>query len=190
MPDKYNYVKGTYEEDRQYADGYLGEIKRVLSQVAPIFLNFSIADTGKDTKESTDYILTLTTNSSDVACRLRRPTKYRDWTVRWHRDSGSETEESKLRKGFCRWYLYGWIEGTPPTKANPNRNRVGTAIEDWILLDLNLVRTEGALDRGIIRDNYDGTKYRAIRYTELMDCIVAGIINGKALKPALEISFE
>lgn len=152
-----------YKEDRQWSDKFLPQIKTILLQHAIILLSANIADDKKDTEQATDMIISV--DGGDVAVRIRRAgyyKKYRDWTIRSFRESGQETELSKLRKGHARWYLYLWTDDKEK-------------IIDFIFIDLNRVREIGLLDKKRKHiSNKDGTYFIAISIPELKknNCLV------------------
>lgn len=142
-----------YQKDRVWSDRFIPEIKRI---VGPYLLE--PAPLEEDCKRATDLII-LAARDKRIACRMRRPgyaLKYPfDFTVRSHRDSGSETELSKLVNGYGDWMFYG--------HANDDE----TSISRWMLIDLHswrahLIRGE---DRKIVaphsKDNEDGTRFVA-----------------------------
>ena len=153
----------SYPVDRQFSDKYLDQIKVILKLNASKIIDVVIASDEEDMHHATDYILKI--DSGTVACRLRRWSKYtveREWTVRSKRDSGAETELSKLKKGFARWYLYGWL--------------INGKIESWMLIDLDKVRSVGILDKQWIeKSNRDGTWFIIIPNVYLNDagCIIS-----------------
>ena len=143
-------------EDKRWADSKEQSIRRILEGNAMHMIDIRIADDEADMKRATDLVVTVA--EGDIACRLRRSNcRYRDWTIRSKRANGAETELSKLRKGFARWYLYGW-EG-------PSGN-----IDEWMLIDLDKVRADGLLDKPRQDQlNKDGTTYFvSIGSTELV----------------------
>jgi len=115
-----------------------------------------VAPDDVDRRNATDMVVRL--SGGDVAVRLRRADcDYRDLTIRSKRDSGYRTELSKIRDGFGDWYLYGWLDG---------RNH----ISEWILVDLDELRTK-QLWRGRREiPNGDGTWFIPIAADELKRC--------------------
>ena len=159
-----------YQEDREWSDTYDPQIKEILRFNAHHILDIDIASFEKDTTNSTDYIIRF--KGGDIAVRIRRPDcKYRDLTIRALRNSGAETELSKIKKGFAKLYLYGWIN-----KQNK--------ISNWILVDLDKVREQKlwedpkspGQDRPLIPNN-DGTYFIAIPAQEIEDkkALIAGV---------------
>jgi hypothetical protein len=143
-----------YKNDRAWSDEYIPTIKRI---VGPYLLE--PAPIEEDCKRATDLII-LAARDKRIACRMRRPgyaEKYPyDFTVRSERDSGAETELSKLVNGYGDWMFYG--------HAAP----IGAGrISRWMLIDLHswrahLIRAE---DRTrvvpVSNDNGDGTRFLA-----------------------------
>src|SRR5262245_46369569 len=116
-------MKGEYETDRAWADLYLCEMQSILEQVMRqhIKINVRPSDFKIDTAQATDLI-SGTIGPLNFAARLRRPGMFwgrsfnsptywgHQFTIRSQRDSGTETELSKIMKGFGDWYLYGHVE--------------------------------------------------------------------------------
>jgi len=136
-------IASNWETDKQWADRYFTEIRKVLTELADEIIEIKIAPDQEDREQATDYIITL--ESGQIACRIRRPNcRYRDLTIRAWRLSGKETELSKIRKGFGRWYLYAW------TKNNKH-------FDAWIFIDLNTFRDSGLIYKSReIKYNPDG----------------------------------
>lgn len=115
----------TYHIDRAWSDQYLPVIQRF---VGPRLLAPSHIDI--DRKQATDMV-TLTVQPRAIACRVRRhdfvyryPTEF---TIRAARDSGVETELSKILDGFADWMFYGFA------------GKMG-GLCLWYLLDLDVFR--------------------------------------------------
>jgi len=92
----------------------------------------------------------------------RADCRYRDLTIRSHRETGYRTELSKIEEGFGDWYLYGWLN---------KQDKVA----EWILVDLDKLRERRLwLGRHDI-PNGDGTWFIAISSQELRktDCLIA-----------------
>lgn len=142
---------------------YLPQITEILKDNARYIIDVIVAPYEADTLRATDFILKV--KGGDVAGRLRRPkyfNQYRDWTIRSKRISGVETELSKLKKGFARWYLYGWI-----------KNNI---IDSWMLIDLDIVRQKNLLNMPWKeKDNHDGTWFIIIPANDLFTygCIIS-----------------
>jgi hypothetical protein len=139
-----------YQDDRTWSDHFIPEIKRI---VGPYLLE--PAPIEEDCKRATDLII-LAARDKRIACRMRRPgyaERYPyDFTIRSERDSGAETELSKLVNGYGDWMFYG--HATPEWKVGR-----------WMLIDLHswrahLIRND---DRKAVqpqtRDNGDGTRF-------------------------------
>jgi len=163
-----------WEKDKERADRFFPEITAILKENAKHIVNIAVAPPQKDTMQATDYIIKV--ESGDVACRLRWWSKYtinKEWTIRSKRDTGAETELSKLKKGWARWYLYGWI--------------IEGKISSWMLIDLNQVRDTKINSKGMLdfewptkpnRDKYgnlDGTHFIIIPNSILKkyNCIIS-----------------
>lgn len=151
------------------AKKYLPQIERILKDNAKYIIRIVVAPQEKDIHKATDFIIQV--DSGDVAVRLRNWSKWtikREWTVRSKLDSGYETELSKLKKGYARWYLYGWVQDD--------------VVFSWMLIDLDIVRKEKILDMSwkekANRDDYgkpDGTYFIIIpnEYLKHHGCIVS-----------------
>lgn len=141
-----------YQSDRSWSDHFIPAIKRI---VGPYLLESAPIE--EDCKRATDLII-LAARDKRIACRMRRPgyaEKYPfDFTVRSERDSGAETELSKLVNGYGDWMFYG--------HATPDGD-----VGRWMLINLHswrahLIRAE---DRKQVvprsNDNGDGTRFLA-----------------------------
>lgn len=123
-----------YKSDRAWADGWKSQIREILTKYcAFVFLEFLEAGERDDRQRATDYLVQV--RGGQIAVRVRDCTKrdFRDLTLRCRRRSGAETELSKIRSGFARWYLYCWAEDH--------------SILEFILVDLDLLRASGQLDQ-------------------------------------------
>lgn len=146
-----------------WANQYQDQVEAILKNNIGAIIEVKIAAPEDDMKHATDLVLRL--ESGDVALRLRRDTPYlkthRDFTIR-SENGGNRTEIHKLKDGFCRWYLYGWVEGG--------------LITNWMLIDLDKVRELNLLDSLKTRMNKDGiTGFSCIPAValDLADCLVA-----------------
>jgi len=118
-------MKGEYSTDREWADRHLPEMQRILEDVVRQRIKIIIRPTDfvVDTTQATDLI-SGAIGPVAFAARLRRPGVFwgrsfnspthwgLQFTIRSWRDTGTETELAKLRKGFGDWFLYGHIEET------------------------------------------------------------------------------
>lgn len=157
-----------WKRDKERADRFIPEITTILKENAKHIVNIVVAPPHEDNMQATDYIIKV--ESGDVACRLRWWSKYtinKEWTIRSKRDTGTETELSKLKKGWAQWYLYGWI--------------LDNKISSWMLIDLNKVRETKINATHLLdfnwemKSNRDGTYFIIIPNTILKqyDCIVS-----------------
>lgn len=161
-------------KDWAWADRFLPAIGRILQLNASGIVNFKIAPPDEDMEQATDIV--LDTIRGQIAVRVRRDDcSFRDLTIRSRRSSGSETELSKIKRGFARWYLYCWVG---------EQDEIG----DWILVDLDRLRETHLLEKP--RDekrNKDGqTWFIYINYKELIhhNCLTAYKL-GETSKTAL-----
>lgn len=146
-----------YRQDRAWSDRYLGQIVEILRENAGALLSIQVAPESDDRKHATDLVVTV--KGGDVAVRVRRGNcKYRDLTLRAMRDSHVPTELQKIKDGYARWYLYGWIKHDE--------------LDEWMLIDLDKLRSSGLLEQQRIISNYDGTHFIALSRVALRDCII------------------
>jgi hypothetical protein len=154
-------MKGEYASDREWSDQYVAEIQSILEQVVRERIKIVVrpADFVLDTTRATDLI-SGAVGPIAFASRLRRPEVFRgrsstshthwglQFTVRSRRDSGTETELAKFKKGFGDWYLYGHVE---------------EGIRHWVVLDLSVYRKhlEDPDVRLEVQNNQDGTHFIA-----------------------------
>ena len=116
-----------------------------------------------DKHHATDFVAHI--KGGDVAVRIRRPDcLFRDWTIRSKIIYG-KTELAKLQDGFGDWYLYCWT------------NQKGN-INEWMFIDLNLVRISGLLDKMALQfdiPNNDGTYFKSCSIAELIknECLMS-----------------
>lgn len=157
-----------YREDREWADNYLDQVANILRRNAAHLMDVQIAPDDVDRETATDMVLRL--SGGDVAVRLRRADcRYRDLTIRSHRETGYRTELSKIEEGFGDWYLYGWLN---------KQDKVA----EWILVDLDRLRKRKLwLGRHDI-PNGDGTWFIAISSQELRKtgCLIAEQLGQQA----------
>lgn len=99
-----------YLTDRAWSDLMIPQIKRI---VGPCLLE--IADFEHDTKQATD-LMVLRARDMHIAARVRRPgyaERYPyEFTIRSMRDSGAETELSKIVNGWGDWLFYGHADAS------------------------------------------------------------------------------
>jgi len=141
-----------------WADSYLSEVEQILRENINLLVSIKVAPMEDDTQRATDMIIDIE-GEGQVAVRLRR-LKFRDFTIR--SKAGGRTEIDKIRDGFARWYVYGWIENN--------------MIDEWILVDLDQVRKENLLDNRRTINNKDGiTGFISISIKELREknCILS-----------------
>ena len=130
-------MKLGWRSDQVWVARYHEQIRDILQRCAIRMVAIELACWEKDTKQATDFV--VRSLDGDVAVRIRRhDCRKRDLTIRAMRASGQETELSKIKKGFGRWYLYCWTDRD--------------SITEWILVDLNRLRATGLMDQGIEDD--------------------------------------
>jgi hypothetical protein len=144
----------TYANDRLWSDLMIDEIRSI---VGPRLL--IPAPLEMDANQATDLFV-FTARDMRIAARVRRP-GYADrypfeFTIRSKRDSGAETEMSKIVSGWGDWMFYGHAT---------EENRIGL----WWLIDLHVFRRSLILHKrdGVTRirsaqqSNQDGTHFMA-----------------------------
>lgn len=100
-----------YKRDRDRADQVLPDVRRVLKEACG--WTAEIADEYLDNFEATDVIAD---GRFHVAVRSRSAKLYlakygHEFTLRSRRTSGTETELSKIHRGFGDYLLYGFLDG-------------------------------------------------------------------------------
>ena len=138
----------TYSIDRQWADLLIPQVKTI---VGPHLLIDASAE--NDQREATDLIV-LKARDMRIGARVRRPgyaDKYRyEFTLRCQRDSGVETELSKIVNGWGDMLFYGHAD---------NAGKIWL----WWLVDLHSFRAALIRDRQFLRSgktpNGDGTYF-------------------------------
>lgn len=145
----------SFHRDFSWQDGYMPEVQRILLLNAVYLFTVSAATWQQDVKQATDMTITLGGKPKAVGVRLRRADYgYRDLTIRATRYSGAKTELEKILSGLGDAYLYGWT--------------TGLTISEWMLIDLNRLRSSGLLYYTKPRYNADGqTSFIAIPYPTL-----------------------
>jgi hypothetical protein len=122
----------TWQSDKQQADKYWPQIKVFLTILSPILIDYEAADLEEDATQAADY--KIQSQSGTIAARVRWDGRdERDLTIRSWRKSGAETELSKIKAGYARWYFYGWA--------------VTGVIKEWMIIDLDGLRASGLLDK-------------------------------------------
>ena len=87
------------------------EIKMILAE------QFISKDIEMDMNRGTDFLI-FNINPFKVGVRLRRfdyyeNNEYRNqFTIRWARPTGNETEIDKIRKGYVGYILYGFVDSS------------------------------------------------------------------------------
>jgi len=141
-------MNGEYATDRQWSDIFIPAMKQV---IGPYLLTTSSFD--QDTQRATDLVV-LGVANKQIACRVRRPGFYdkygNQFTIRYERASGTQTEFEKIAKGFADWMFYGHA-------ADNNGN-----LRWWWLLNLDVFRKifrehKANTIRDGITPNRDGT---------------------------------
>lgn len=141
--------RGSYRCDREWSDRFIPQIKSI---VGPLLLSESPLEI--DQKQAADLIV-MRGRDMTIGCRVRRfgyAKKYgSQFTIRAARESGAETELSKITNGWGDWLFYG------------HSDEPGETIESWMVVDLaawraHLIRDKGSISHGM-RPNGDGTHF-------------------------------
>jgi hypothetical protein len=157
--------------DWRWSDGFLPEVRRILTMCALHLFEFSIATAQQDMKQATDMTVKITSSHDmAIAVRLRRAQyQHRDLTIRAARRSGVPTELGKIREGAGDFYLYGWTDAW--------------TIREWMLIDLHKLRASGILmkPRHVYANKDQTTGFIAISHGELRSagCVVRSSIGGR-----------
>lgn len=97
-----------YRNDRTWSDQFIPAIRAV---VGPLLVVESSIDV--DREEATD-LLVFTARDLRIAARVRKAsylTRFPDeFTIRWKRDNGAQTEFAKIARGWANWLFYGFGE--------------------------------------------------------------------------------
>lgn len=101
-------IKSSYQKDLQLEKIHSGTIKSILGNY------FISQDVYQDQTQGTDF-LTFTMQPFKIGVRLRRKCQnyeyYKhEFTLRWSRPSGVETEIHKIRKSLVQYILYGFVD--------------------------------------------------------------------------------
>lgn len=129
-----------YQKDRAWSDRFIPQIKTI---IGPLLLEPS--DLQRDAIEATD-LMVLVARDMRIAARVRRhgfADRYPwEFTIRARRDSGAETELSKIVNGWGDWLFYG------------HADEGDGYVDRWMLVDLHAFRA------GLIREAMNGTTIR------------------------------
>lgn len=157
-----NYEEGSYEQDREWSDGFNESIQAILGDHLMKEIGKAVvAAPIEDMRRATDFQVVFSLKPTDlkVAARMRRvdQLRYTDVTVRSWRLSGAETELAKFKEKAVRWFFYGW--------AGPGKN----SIYSWVILDMDKVVSSGVLEGKEEIPNKGGlTKFIKITKAEIM----------------------
>lgn len=116
-----------YEKDIQLELRFADKIKEILGK------QFITKDKEWDVEKATDFLV-FTIKPLRVAVRLRRYSQYlkagykEEFTIRWSRPSGKETEIHKIQRGYVDYLFYGFVNGDE------------TKIIQYFIGDLNVFR--------------------------------------------------
>lgn len=151
--------KSTYEEDKNWSDQFMDEIK---IKLAPHVL--SEASFYEDANHATD-LLTCESRPLRIGVRIRRH-RYLDYadeiTIRCQRMTNVPTEAEKIASGWGDLFFYGFCDEHE------------SSLEAWTIIDLTVFRrwylkNWFRIDRCRSYTNDDGSQFLAIRILELPD---------------------
>jgi hypothetical protein len=101
--------KRAWESDKQWADQFMPEVKRILGEALMCEAPMSL-----DTTENTDLIV-VHMEPFRVGVRVRNYNKYIDRVEEWgdqitirSKRRNAETEFQKIMRGFGEYFFYGW----------------------------------------------------------------------------------
>lgn len=160
-----------FEHDFNWAKQYDSLIKSLVQPHLGQRIQLIDADEMDDCQRATDAIGYA--QRTPIAIRIRRPSSYRDITIRTYRPSGLPTEGDKLCSGYVAYYFYGWTS-EPPVLA----------FDDWILFDVERFCNAGFLREAREIPNNDGSaKFKAIAVAHLWDEPLCVIASSTSLEP-------
>jgi hypothetical protein len=160
-----------WQIDKARADLYWREVEQIIRDNVGLIANVHPSSEYEDAKLNRDYIV----DEVRIACRLRweQSTRgKRDLTIRSKRRRPDGTFNTfvdlhKIKKGFVRWYLYGWIDEQDH-------------LVEWVIVDCFQALAHKLFDNRPEIPNADGvTWFIAIPITELypIGAIQNGMIN-------------
>ena len=111
-------MSGNFKSDFDWQMQHLSKVNEIFGTLpGRLFTQARVAPREADIKRNTDLMI-IPYSGYDVACRLRRPHRFYfdrwglQFTIRSKRETGAETELSKLKRGLGDWFFYGFIEET------------------------------------------------------------------------------
>ena len=138
-----------YDRDRKWSDKMTPQVIKI---VGPMLLKQAPIEL--DNQQATDLIVLLARDIR-IAARIRTYGYFKsfpfDFTIRAMRESGAETELSKIMKGFGDWFFYGHADKED-------------IIWRWHLISLDAFRAamrSPSPPGGKQMNNYDGTHFMA-----------------------------
>lgn len=153
----------TFDEDFAWQRPFREHYEEIALGVVRV----SVASWDDDARRNTDFQIATLGNGHRIACRARRgeyAARYHsDFTIRYSRPSGVETEWHKLRAGLGDYIIYGFAGDAPGRLAR------------WVLINAHLVREY--LDDGgrwTLHENDDGTQFAALALDQLP---IGAVIN-------------
>lgn len=151
----------SYEEDKRWADKFLAH----QAEIARSVIRIDVAPIEEDRRRNTDLVLrSVATMRNDhpirFSARVRRydqlrrnPSYRRQFTLRYHRPTGVETEYHKMRAGDGDYFIYGF-------ESEPGSDRM----DPWFIGNLAVLNkwiSEGGQPVRIA-DNRDGSSSLAV----------------------------
>jgi hypothetical protein len=146
----------TFNENWDFQQQYLLEIKRIIVLHSHIWSNARIGTTEEDLTQATDLV--ALSSGASFAVRIRRcgyDKRYKDLTIRSY-NHGNRTEIDKLRAGYGDYYLYCWTDCD------------SELISSYWLIDLAKLRAANLLDKKTQMSNHDGTGFIYISRKQLI----------------------
>lgn len=180
----------SWKSDRDYGEQFMPLVTVIADAVYEEYrkkYGFKKASYKLDVKQATDLFMMKGPNSLGVRIRRPRFLGWNDFTIRYARDSGAETEYSKVMRGFMDWFFYGW--------ANSKQE-----LARWLILDMDVFRAH-VVERGFhalladktfeVRDNDDGTYLLGCLPNRFNPTFIVARSDGSGRplpKPALSLS--
>jgi len=162
-------VRNDYRGDKEWSDRFLPQIKAIIAEHL-----IHTAPFQEDISHNTDLIVLKTTDNIRFACRVRRP-YYMDckheFTIRYKRESGVQTEWNKVIQGWGDYLFYG-ISGE------------GETIDAWGIGNLNVFRRyveeykhKYDEEPGLTMRTKDGTRFKVFRWKGIEDGFIVASYN-------------
>jgi hypothetical protein len=106
----------SFKDDFNWQARYVPRVAAIIDELPlKLFTSAKVAPREVDLKLNGDLLL-FPFGGMKIAMRLRRPHRGYlhafglQFTIRTQRDTGAETELSKIRRGLGDWFFYGHVE--------------------------------------------------------------------------------